>query len=137
MQLSADVYLQLVESLKTEPRRGREQRCAARVGVGGLLKVQLISGSNLKPAIKVRLRDLSVDGIGLTTSNRLAAGARFLLALPRTGGGDLVMICEVRHCKKVADNVYNVGGKFVSDNAGDDRFGVGKDAKRLAKAILS
>jgi hypothetical protein len=137
MNLSADVYLQLVESLKTEPRRGREQRAAGRVGIGGQLKIQLVNGTSLQPSMVVRLRDLSVDGIGITLARPIAAGARFLVALPRQSGDELVLVCEVRHCDKVAEGVYNVGGKFVSDNAGDDRFGVGKSAKPISQAILS
>jgi hypothetical protein len=137
MQLSAETYLQLVQALKSEPRRGREQRGKARVGIGGPLSIQLVEGAKLRAPVTVRLRDLSPEGIGITSAQALKSGTRFVVALPRLQGEALVLVCEVRHCDRVADGIYNVGAKFISDNTTDDRFGVGSSAKRLSDAILS
>ena len=137
MPLSAEIYLQLVEGLRSEPRAGRELRSAARVGVSGELKIQLIEGECVQAPIKVRLRDLSVDGMGITSSHRLEIGWRYLVAFPRKNREDLVLICQVRHCDLLADQIYNIGSIFIGDNACDERFGVGKNAKHIRKAILS
>ena len=85
----------------------------------------------------VRLRDLSVEGLGIVAPRQIAVETQFTVALPRRGQRDLVLDCEVRHCKKVTDRVHHVGARFISDNAADERFGVGKKAKRIRQAILS
>jgi len=140
MQLSADIYLQLVESLRTEPRRGHEQRASARVGVGGQLKIQIVSSRTGQPptTINAHLRDLSVDGIGITVDQRISPGTQFSVSLPRNNGSKpLELICEVRHCDERADRVFNIGSRFIGDNAADDRTGAGKNAKRIQQAMFS
>jgi len=141
MQLSAETYLQLVNSLRSEPRRGREKRGGARVGVSGQLAIQVPAAaqgtnSDAKRLI-VHLRDLSVDGIGITAAQQLSAGTQFVVTFQRDQGGTpLEMICQVCHCLKQVDRVYKIGARFISDNAGDARFGVGKHAKRIQQAMF-
>src|SRR4051794_29727144 len=121
MALSANVYLQLVDSLRSEPRRGKEQRAGGRAGVGGQLAIQVINDRmTVTSEITGWVRNLSVDGIGMTSAGRLLVGSRFLIALQQSSGkSELLLVCEVRYCKKLADRVYSIGGRFVSDNAAD------------------
>src|SRR5439155_11904050 len=92
MGLSAEVYLQLIDALKSEPRRGREQRAGVRVGVGASLKIQLTATKS--PPLDVRVRDLSVDGIGIVAPRKLAVSEQFVVALSREGQGDLLLTCQ-------------------------------------------
>jgi hypothetical protein len=138
MKLPAEIYFQLVSSLRTDTPRFGEQRSSGRVGVGGRTTIQAINQRQTGATeINVRLRDLSIDGIGFTSSSALAFGNQFSIALSRKGAADIVLFCEVRHCQKVADGVFAVGARFVDDNADDARFGAGKKAAHIRRAIIS
>src|SRR5688572_12018854 len=99
MQLTAETFLQIVQSLRTDGMTAghREARKAPRVGIRGRVEI-LLPKSKGAQRINVSVRDLSAAGIGLLINEPfLVRGEEFLLMLP--GDEDhsrKIVVCVVR-----------------------------------------
>ena len=102
MQLSAELYSQIIKDLTSDGlgEFGRQQRREPRVGVRA--KAHILPSLSATTPIPVRVRDLSVGGVGLLMPRELATDRLFLL-LP----------CTVAHCQAIGDDLYAVGARFA------------------------
>jgi hypothetical protein len=114
MQLSAELYSQIVKDLTSDGlgEFGRQQRREPRVGVRA--KAHILPSLSATTPIPVRVRDMSVSGIGLLLPRELAPDRLFLLLLPKVGGHPpLRLACTVAHCQAIGDDLFAVGARFA------------------------
>lgn len=114
MQLSAELYAQIVKDLVSDGlgEFGRQQRREPRVGIRARAYI-LPSMSSTVP-IPVRVRDVSVGGMGLLLPRDIGPDRLFLLLLPKGGGHPPVRLaCTVAHSQTLAEDLFAVGARFA------------------------
>src|SRR5688500_19461750 len=86
MQLAAELYSQIIKDLTSDGlgEFGRQQRREPRVGVRA--KAYILPSLSATTPIPVRVRDVSVGGMGLLLPREIGADRLFLLLLPKVGG---------------------------------------------------
>ena len=116
MQLSAELYRQIVKSLRSDPRSSRnlEKRIAPRVGLRSKLTIaRKIPGSSAAPQLAVWVRDLSTSGIGIVSAEPLPMKSEFVALLPGALGESMSIVYTVVHCKEQAKNLFAIGATFT------------------------
>jgi hypothetical protein len=115
MILTAEQMTQLLAVVAEAPSSTlpNEQRAHPRVGVRYKIQFAELIGGVAIPE-QAWMRDISAGGVGLATSRMLDAGRHVLVTLPGAKGRVLKVVCEVRHCREVAPNIFHAGLKFVS-----------------------
>jgi hypothetical protein len=114
MQLSAELYSQIIKDLVSDGlgEFGRQQRREPRVGVRA--KAYILPSLSATTPIPVRVRDVSVGGMGLLLPRDLGPDRLFLLLLPKSGGHPpLRLACTVAHCSAIAEDLFAVGARFA------------------------
>jgi hypothetical protein len=112
MRLTADVFSELVRSLRSNPPTGVEQRKAPRVGVRARVQV-VLPGRPEK--IEVWVRDIGAGGIGILCPVPLAEGAVLSLSFWDAAGAATSVPCEVRYCRKIPSGHFQIGARFKGD----------------------
>lgn len=120
MELTADLYEQVIRAIRPGPRRTNDARRLARVGVAFRLTLKRGRTPAAGASIVVRLRDLSPTGVGLIASQPLKYGERIVAQLPRAAELPLEILGEVRFCTQVEERLWHLGVHFVADNQGTD-----------------
>src|SRR4051794_11245102 len=101
MELSAELFHQIVEALRSDVSRERDKRTAPRVGLRAQVTILPPLGVRA-PAQRVRCRNLSASGIGLMHTREMRSGTEFVACLPAAGLAKPVHIaCLVVHCRKL------------------------------------
>jgi hypothetical protein len=116
MQLSAELYRQIVRSLRSDPRTSRnlEKRINPRVGLRTKLTItRRAFGSGTPTQSSVWVRDLSTSGIGIVTSEPLQMRSEFAAHLPGAMGEALTIVYTVMHCKELAKSLYSIGATLT------------------------
>lgn len=114
MQLSAELYSQIIKDLTSDGlgEFGRQQRREPRVGMRA--KAFILPSMSSRTLVPVRVRDVSVGGMGLLVGCELTADRLFLLLLPKAGGQPpMRLACTVAHCQAIAEDLYAVGARFA------------------------
>jgi hypothetical protein len=114
MQLSAELYSQIVKDLVSDGlgEFGRQQRREPRVGMRA--RAYILPTVSATVPVPVRVRDVSVGGMGLLLPRELAPDRLFLLLLPKGGGRPAVRLaCTVAHCQALGEDLYAVGARFA------------------------
>jgi hypothetical protein len=114
MQLSAELYSQIVKDLVSDGlgEFGRQQRREPRVGMRA--RAYILPTVSAAVPVAVRVRDVSVGGMGLLLPQELGPDRLFLLLLPKGGGRPPVRLaCAVAHCQAIAEDLYAVGARFA------------------------
>jgi len=114
MQLSAELYSQIVKDLVSDGlgEFGRQQRREPRVGMRA--RAFILPTVSATVPVSVRVRDVSVGGLGLLLPQELGPDRLFLLLLPKGGGRPPVRLaCTVAHCQAIAEDLYAVGARFA------------------------
>jgi hypothetical protein len=114
MQLSAELYAQIVKDLVSDGlgEFGRQQRREPRVGVRA--KAYILPSLSAVVPVPVRVRDVSVGGMGLLLPRDLGPDRLFLLLLPKIGGQPPVRLaCMVAHSSPITEDLYAVGARFA------------------------
>jgi hypothetical protein len=113
MQLSAELYQQIVDALRSDSSRDRDKRTAPRVGLRAQVKILPPIGVRA-PAELMRCRNLSASGIGLMHNKEMRSGSEFIASLPATGLAAPVHIsCIVVHCRKLSPDLFTIGGRII------------------------
>jgi hypothetical protein len=114
MQLSAELYAQIVKDLVSDGlgEFGRQQRREPRVGVRA--RAYILPSVSATVPVPVRVRDVSVGGMGLLLPREMSPDRLFLLLLPKGGGHPPVRLaCRVAHCQAIAEDLFAVGARFA------------------------
>ena len=116
MTLTASLFQQILTSLRSDTgRRFNEQRMGPRVGVRGKIKVQrgTAEASPNQPPLEVWVRDVSISGIGLLSSEAMTAGTHFRAQFPKVDDLPLTLLYTVVHCKSVSKGLFVVGARLA------------------------
>jgi len=154
MRLSAELFEEISQALRSDLKAGRDQRIEPRVGMSG--EVTLISRGEdgLLHQARVRVRDISRSGLGLYINNRFTADQSFVIELQSTAGEPIWLICVAAYCREAESDGFIVGGRIkdvanaqqirdLQGKLGDAAFHsfLGPQEKaaiaRVSKAILS
>ena len=113
MNLSAELFQQIVDALKSDSSLERDKRTAPRVGLRAQVMVMAAPGSRATTE-RVRCRNLSASGIGLLHTRELRPGTEFVVCLAATGLAAPVHIsCIVVHCHKQGSDLYSIGARII------------------------
>jgi hypothetical protein len=125
--LTGEWFENLIRSVNTR-ETGDQRRRVPRFGVRFSAEMFEVDGDRVLPPVTIRIRDISPLGLGFSHNRRLRKGRRFIIQLPQEELAPLRILCEVKNCETVADQVYAVGAEFVliglkSQAAGDPELG--------------
>lgn len=113
MNLSAELFQQIVEALKSDSGQGRDKRTAPRVGLRAHVTVLPAPGTRARSE-RVRCRNISASGIGLLHNREIRAGTEFVVCLAASGLSAPVHIsCVVVHCHKQGSDLFSIGARIV------------------------
>ena len=114
MQLSAELYSQIIKDLTSDGvgEFGRQQRREPRVGVRA--RAHILPSLSATTPVAVRVRDLSVGGMGLLLPRDLGPDRLFLVLLPKAGvNAPVRLACTLAHCQVIAEGLFAVGARFA------------------------
>lgn len=114
-RLSAEQFELVTGSLRSDRSfRASEKRRRPRVGLrNSLLVFRYPSPSPGSKPIAVSVRDLSADGIGLTSPIDLPQDSEFIAEFDRAGERRLRLRYRVAHCKAIARGLFAIGAKLI------------------------
>ena len=114
MTLSAEGFEALLESVrKAEAAAAGQNRRAPRVGVRAQVLIVPIENGVPGPQEVVRVRDVSAGGLSLLRAKALRPGRQIVVTLPRTDDRPTRIMCEVRHCRPVGEDLHSIGCMFL------------------------
>ena len=114
MRLSAEQYEQIVAALRSDQgrKRSKDKRVAPRVGVRMQALVIPCTPTHVPQTHLLRIRDISVTGIGLVHSEALLAGSYFLAGFQRGNGETLLVLYRVVRCGSIGHRQFSIGASF-------------------------
>lgn len=112
MQLTADLYREILRSLRSDNRSSRnlEKRTAPRVGLRS--KLTIIPSNGSAPA-STCVRDISANGIGLVHPESLPIGSQFTAMFAGRANDALAVVYIVANCKEISKTLYSIGATVV------------------------
>ncbi len=140
-KLSAELFSEIVTSLKSDSRtsRSKEHRTEGRVGLRSNLDLILCAyGDTGEQRATVWVRDVSIKGMGFVCSTRIAEGVNFIAQFTRESQPPVSILYEVRYCGRIAHGLFGVGARLerVMADASGATVSVGRDI-RSAKLGLA
>lgn len=114
MELSAELLESVLSSVRSDPARGAaENRKSPRVPLRCRVTITPVEGGSLGAPMHVWTRDISRGGVGLVCSKYVRTGTKFLVQLPRRFEKPVPILCIVRNCTELADDIFAVGATFT------------------------
>jgi len=115
-RLTADVYEEIIASLRSDRSRLNEKRKKPRVGLRSSLELLPCApaGGKAKPALVVWVRDVSADGLGLVSAQPVLVDMQFVAEFDRFDRECLLVQYRVAYCKPIARGLYSIGARVVS-----------------------
>jgi hypothetical protein len=154
MRLSAEIFQQIVDALRSDRKSDRDKRLEPRVGMAGEATLVSRREDGRPVSARVRVRDVSRSGIGIIHSRRFAQGQPLIIQLQSTTGDPIWLVCVAAYSRRFETDRYSVGVRIQQVVHADevnrltaelgnsaphhllsstDRL----DVARIAKAILS
>ena len=129
MKLTADVFENIVSSLTSDSMVGRsfEKRSSPRVGLRMRLDIAKLVDGIAQASVSVRIRDISVEGIGLIHTEALPVGSHFVAQLPRGKNEVLSVNYRVVQCRSLATGLFQIGAvmeRTSTSSPADHRQGI-------------
>ena len=110
MELSADLFEQIVGGLKGDNVAGRDKRIEPRVGLRKRTTIMVGMSDTGADLHHVWVRDLSRSGIGILHSKTLKPNSDFAIKIPRRDGNDVTITYTVKYCKVAGPKQFSIGG---------------------------
>ena len=114
MTLSADMFKQIVKSLKSDGpvEHSHEKREQGRVGLRSQLSIIPCEAGIAMKSHMVWVRDISANGMGLLSETEVKSGVLFAARFPRDGETPLTILYKVMYCRKMPGNIHSIGAKL-------------------------
>jgi hypothetical protein len=112
MRLRAETYEQILAQLKSDSHREKDKRREPRVGLAAEADYVMVNEKGKRVAGVLRVRDVSVSGVGLVFPQEMPKKQRFVVQLKKKNDDPLWLICLTAHCRKVDGNFYSVGARI-------------------------
>ncbi|HEX3355769.1 MAG TPA: PilZ domain-containing protein [Tepidisphaeraceae bacterium] len=101
MLLSAQMYQEILKSLRSDGCKSETRRKHARVGMRAKITIILLGeGGRPNPPESVWIRDISTTGIGLVTTRAIARGQLFVVQFNHHDENGLSLLCQAVQCRK-------------------------------------
>ena len=115
MQLTADLYRDILASLRSDTKSNRnlEKRGAPRVGLRSRLTIIPANGSAAQP-VSAWVRDLSANGIGIVHTESLPVGSQFTAMFAGRLNDTLTVVFTVVNCKELSKNLFSIGATIAN-----------------------
>jgi hypothetical protein len=113
MRLSAEMYRQIVEGLKSDSHRDKDKRREPRVGMAGEVEFVTVDESGKRIAGLVKVRDVSRSGVGLLCTKQVSAQQRFVIQLASSNGEPIWLVCSTAYCRQVEMGRFSIGARIV------------------------
>ena len=154
MRLSAELFKQIVDGLRSDNRSDRDKRLEPRVGMAGEVTLIYLDTEGKRKSTRARVRDVSRSGIGLYHRTKFGKDQRMVVQLQSANGDPIWLLCVPAHSNCVEKDRWVVGARIKQALHPDevrrliDQMGNSAphmllsasdraDAERIAKAILS
>lgn len=112
MELSTELVREFA-AYNSRPPIGPERRAAPRFPSLAVADLHRTQNGTAQPVTKVAVRDISVSGIGIYQTEKMAVGEQFVIGLPRPGAGQLRILCTVVRVYPMAEKLFVTGAAFV------------------------
>jgi hypothetical protein len=121
MNLSAEMFKQITDALRSDSAGARDKRTAPRVGLRAQVLILPAPGTRAMRE-SVRCRNLSATGVGLLHTREIPSGAEFIICLAPTGLAAPVHIsCTVVHCNKTpGSDLFSIGARIMRVLSSDE-----------------
>jgi hypothetical protein len=113
MRLSAQIYLQILASLKSDALKDRSKRREPRVGLAGEAEFVTVNEFGNRSAGLVRLRDVSRGGIGLLFNQPMAVKQHFVIRLASHVDEPIWLVCSTAYCRPIESGQFAVGARVI------------------------
>jgi hypothetical protein len=100
-------------------RKGSDLRQSQRVGVRFPAQIMIVEGGKVVRHEQIHVRDVSAMGIGIIHNLKMAPKQQFIIELPLEEGGSRRILCEVKNCRRLADDLFGIGAQFIAAKAFD------------------
>ncbi len=112
MMLSAEMFEQISDALKSDGPPGRDKRLEPRVGMTGEVMLLNVRNRQQRGTNSVRVRDISRTGVGLYHIKPLAKGQRFIIQLETVKNESIWLICVTAYCRKLEEDRFSIGARI-------------------------
>jgi PilZ domain-containing protein len=115
MDLSAETFYAIIESLRSDNHAGKggEKRERPRVGLSARITLRVMAVGRPEQSISVYLRDISKAGIGIVHKEALSVGTQLALALSTKGSTrSQEVMYTVARCYGVGDGLFAIGARI-------------------------
>ena len=114
MQLSYELFKQIVDHLRVDNRSEREKRAEPRVGISceANLVMRAAKGKSKPSNSRIFVRDLSRTGVGLVMPERMPINRSIMIELPSASGSTWIM-CTTIYCQELEDKLFKVGARHT------------------------
>jgi hypothetical protein len=115
-KLTAEWFNQIIATLKSDTHqvRGHEKRTEGRVGLRCMLEmVPRVPGDALPKLIKMWVRDISVNGIGLVCGMAIPVGTELIANFGRHGMPPLAVVYKVRYSRQLSSDIHSIGANQI------------------------
>ena len=130
MHLTGEWFDNLAKTLKAKnnastaspesgPKRGADLRQSQRVGVRFPANILILEGGKVARTDQIHVRDISALGIGIIHNLKMALKQQFIIEMPLEEGGMRRILCEVKNCRRLADDLFGIGASFIAAKAFD------------------
>jgi hypothetical protein len=113
MRLSAEMYNQIVEGLKSDSHRDKDKRREPRVGMAGEVEFVTMDETGRRVAGLVKVRDISRSGVGLLFNQQLTPQQRFVIQLASGNGEPIWLVCTTAYCRRVEMGRFSIGARIM------------------------
>lgn len=154
MRLSAEMFEEIVDALRSDGHRDKDKRLEPRVGMAGEATLISIGPAGQRLVSRVRVRDVSRGGIGLYFPTKFAIDQRIIIQLQSCHDEPIWLICVAAYCRRLEADRYAVGARIrqvlrpeqvrqLETQLGNGAAGklledkVSEDVARISKAILA
>ncbi len=112
MQLSDETLARLAGPTPARAADPDDRRKAPRNAACAGATLHGYRDGEISTAMPVGLKDLSPAGLCVMQYRPLRPGQRFIVELPTTAGEPVRMLCTVRYCRMLNEELYAMGASF-------------------------
>jgi hypothetical protein len=118
MELSRDLIRAVVGPMEVRPDGAESpldgcQRRQGRTTLCGSVTIYDLWRGQVGEALPVGVRDISTGGICILQYQEMMAGQKFIAELPVPGAQPARVVCQVKYCHSVNEELLAIGAEFV------------------------
>ncbi len=112
MNLPADLFEKIMDSITIVGREELREADRRSPRLKLSTNVALFPWASPADALSVRIKDLSIGGIGILHSQRMSLDDQFVIRLPQSGSDSVLLMYTVVYWEPLAESLYAIGAQF-------------------------